>query len=128
MPDFQNNNRPISADAPKTWDFMETTLVGLIAYGAYGLAGWFALAVMQDVATTLSPVALDALATSFGSLAAIGVLWIAIRMAHREFAQYLALNCPRRDELVGALMITGALLAAELMLKPGAVGTAPNPY
>jgi membrane protease YdiL (CAAX protease family) len=134
MPDFQNSNRPAAAaGAPKTWDFMETTLVGLIAYGAYGLAGAFAqtaMSAMPNVTATLSPVPLEALAAIIGSLVAIAVLWIAIRMAHREFAQYLALNWPRRDELVGALMITGALLAAEFMLTPGtgAEGTASSPY
>jgi membrane protease YdiL (CAAX protease family) len=132
MPDFQHGNRPVKAmaQAPKTWDFAETTLVGLIAYGAYGVAGWFALLAMSDVTTTLSPAPLDALAAIIGSLAAIAVLWIAIRMAHREFTQYLALNWPRRDELVGALLITAALLGAEFMLKAG-VGdetVASNPY
>jgi membrane protease YdiL (CAAX protease family) len=135
MPDFRNNDRPAPAAAqgPKTWDFMETTLVGLIAYGVYGLVGSFALTVllaMPGVTKTLSPVPLDALATIVGSLAAIAVLRIAIRMAHREFAEYLALNWPRRDELVGALMITAALLGAEFMLIAGtsAEGSASNPY
>jgi len=34
MSDLQNSNQPVSATsrAPKTWDFMETTFVALIAY------------------------------------------------------------------------------------------------
>jgi membrane protease YdiL (CAAX protease family) len=133
MPDFQNNNSPTSAakPVPKIWGFAETAFVGLIAYGTYGLVGAFAREAIPDVTAKLPPVPLAALAATFGALAAITVLWIAIRMANSEFADYLALNWPSRDQLVGALMITAALLgAASILVDTGAEveATAFKPY
>lgn len=144
MADPQKPNSPVSAAAraPRTWDFMETTFVALIAYGVFMLTSGLALTVMlvmQDVVWTSSPTELDALAAEgrwqgtalvIGSVAAIVVLWVAIRMARREFAEYLALNWPSRDELVAALMIIAILVAAEMMLlsRAGVQGASSHPY
>ena len=105
---------------------METTLAALIAYGAYMLIGGLALTItltMHGITKSALPGELEAIAlqgrwqgvsTIVGSMAAIAVLWIAIRKAHREFAEYLALNWPSRDELVVALVITSILVAIEM--------------
>ena len=143
MPKSQNSDPPVSAAArvPKTWDFMETTFVALLAYGAYLLIGGLTLTVMlsmQGVANSASPAEFEALALQgrwqgvsviVGSIAAIAVLWIAVRRARREFTEYLALNWPSRDELVIALVITSILVAAEMMLlsRVGAEGGPSDP-
>jgi uncharacterized protein len=128
MSDFENANpsAPVSP-RPRTWDFMETTLAALIAYGVFTLTSGIALAVllgMQEGGNNLSPAQLDALATqgrSYGtaliiaSPLTIAVLWIAIRMAGREFAEYLALNWPSISQLVRALGVMAVLLVAEMV-------------
>ena len=120
---------------------METTFVALLAYGAYLLIGGLALTVMlsmQGAANSASPAEFEALALQgrwqgvsviVGSIAAIAVLWIAVRRAHREFTEYLALNWPSRDELVIALIITSILVATEMMLlsRAGAEGAPSDP-
>jgi membrane protease YdiL (CAAX protease family) len=60
----------------------------------------------------------------------IAVLWIAIRKARREFAEYLALNWPSRDELMRALAVVAVLLVAEFVLRSGGSGEGSvfNPY
>lgn len=103
---------------------METTFVALLAYGAYMLIGGLSLTViLQGIAN--SPAELAALAqqgrwqgisVTIGSLAAIAVLWIAIRKAGREFSEYLALNWPSWDELVLALLIMAIVVAAEMVM------------
>jgi CAAX protease family protein len=107
---------------------METTFVSLIAYGVYTLTSGLALGIMlamHDEAKTLSPAQLHALATQgrwygtaliIASPITVAVLWIAIRMAGREFAEYLALNWPRRDELMRALLIMAIVLMAEAVV------------
>ena len=44
MPDTENTKSPVSAR--RTWDFMETTLVCLIAYGAFTLTAGLALVIL----------------------------------------------------------------------------------
>ena len=121
---------------------METTFVTLIAYGVFTLTSGLALAFMlaaQYGATTLSPAELQALgvqgrwygaALIIASLPTIAVLWIAIRIARREFAEYLALNWPSRDEVVRAMAVAAILLVAEIMLwsDGGAGGSVSNPF
>jgi hypothetical protein len=72
----------------------------------------------------LSPAQLNALATQgrwFGaaliiaSPLTIAVLWIAIWMAGRDFAKYLALNWPSTGQLVRALEIMAVLSIAEMV-------------
>jgi membrane protease YdiL (CAAX protease family) len=128
MSDLENANAPVPGSSPplRTWDFMETVFVSLIAYGTYTLTSeivFSIMLVMHHVPKTLSPAQLQALAMQgywygtpliVASLFTIVVLWIAIRMAGREFAEYLALNWPRPRELVRALAIAAILLGAEL--------------
>jgi uncharacterized protein len=116
MQNYRDGNRPVSVTAqrPKTWDFMETTLVALVAYGVYGVVG--GLAVVALLATRggtalppagvqAMPMGLEYVASIVGGAATIVVLWIAIRMARRDFSEYLALKWPTRDEAMAALMI-----------------------
>jgi len=48
-----------------------------------------------------------------GTPAAIAVLWVAVRMAGRDFADYLALNWPRRDEVVVGFGVMIILMTIE---------------
>jgi membrane protease YdiL (CAAX protease family) len=138
MLDFQNNNRPASAArVPKTWDFMETTFVALVAYAVFGLTAWLSIGVLfalQDGLEKLSAAQLQALVTQgrwygFGMIfacpATIGVLWIAIRMAGREFTEYLALNWPGPGDLLRALAVVAILLAVEFAVSSS--GSSANP-
>lgn len=129
MPDPQNNNPSVAAAAraPRTWDFMETTFVALIAYAVFGLTAGISLIIMlrmQDGVEQLSPAQFQALAMQgrwYGAALiiacppTIAVLWIAIRMAGREFAEYLALNWPSRDELMRAFAAVAIILLAEFV-------------
>jgi uncharacterized protein len=105
---------------------METTLVTLIADGVFNLAGGLVVALVLSVVyggtRTLSPVEFQALWLEgrwqgAGLIAAvlptIAVLWVAIRMAGREFAEYLALNWPRGRELLRAFGIMAIVVLAE---------------
>lgn len=141
MLDSNDRNRPVSvaARAPRTWDFMETTFVALVAYGVFGLTSWLTLVVLvttQD-SGALSPAQLQAMPRGWDSAAAIlgcastiVVLWIAIGMARRDFSEYLALSRPTRDEVMGALMITIILWLGDIVLRslitPMAPSTSPH--
>ncbi|TYL94195.1 CPBP family intramembrane metalloprotease [Bradyrhizobium rifense] len=48
-----------------------------------------------------------------GAPAAVAVLWVAIRMAGRDFGEYLALNWPTGGEIVRALAITTIFMSIE---------------
>lgn len=116
---------------------METTFVVLITYAVFGLTSGFSLIIMlrmQDGVEQLSPAQFQALAMQGrwlgGALIVacpptIAVLWIAIRMAGREFAEYLALNWPSRNDLLCALGAAAIVLLAEFMLRSG--GPTGNP-
>jgi uncharacterized protein len=119
---------PISSSPLRTWDFFETLLVALIAYGVFTATGEFALMlVFSSCAALLSPAQLDALWFGFlgrwqgiGLLAAalptVAVLWVAIRMAGRGFAEYLALNWPSREAVLRAFGVMAILLSVESLL------------
>jgi membrane protease YdiL (CAAX protease family) len=97
---------------------METAFISLIAYGVYTLASGLALTIMLAIlngAKPSSPAQLQAygVALIVASSLTIAVLWIAIRIAGRDFAEYLALNWPSSGELRHALAITALLLLAE---------------
>jgi hypothetical protein len=66
----------------------------------------------------LSPAQLQAygVALIVASPLTIAVLWIAIRIAGRDFTEYLALNWPSSGELLHALAITPILLLAESLV------------
>jgi membrane protease YdiL (CAAX protease family) len=119
----------------RTWDFMETMLVSLIAWGVYGLTGGIASAIVlaqYDGAKTLSPALFQAYGASYIAACpfTVAVLWYAIRMARRDFAEYLSLNWPSSGDLLRALAITAILLLTET-LAASVVGTtenSSNPY
>jgi membrane protease YdiL (CAAX protease family) len=127
MSNFENANAraPVSSSPLRTWDFFETTLVALIADGVFTLTAGFALTFMLSMhggTSVLSPAEFRALWMEGRWLGAsivvatpptIVVLWVAIRMAGRGFAEYLALNWPTRRELLRALGIMAIVLLAE---------------
>lgn len=127
MADLKNVGDPIlgSQSARRTWDFWETTLVALIADGAFVLTGWMVLNVILAAsvgAKAFAPGEFQTLASQgrwygvfliSGAPPAIGVLWVAIRMAGREFGEYLALNWPTGGEIVRALAITTIFMSIE---------------
>jgi uncharacterized protein len=114
---------------------METVFVSLIAYGVYTLTSGLVLTIMlamHDGAKTLSSAQIQAEGVAYivASPLTIAVLWIAIRMAGRDFAEYLALNWPGSGELLHALAITALLLLAEALVVSvvGADKTWSDPY
>jgi membrane protease YdiL (CAAX protease family) len=125
MSNLENADPPVSVTPQplRTWDFMETACVSLIAYSVFALTGGLALAIMQaphDGTKPLSPAQAFAIqdprygaAYIVSSLCTIAVLWIAIRIARRDFADYLALNWPSLGELLRALGITAIVLLAQ---------------
>jgi uncharacterized protein len=130
MPDPQKDDPPVSAvsRAPRTWDFMETTFVALIAYAVFGLTAGLSLGVllaMQDGVGKLSSAQFQALAMQgnwYGAALIIScpptitVLWVAIRMARRKFTEYLALNWPSPGEFVRALPVAAIYLVACIVI------------
>jgi hypothetical protein len=121
---------------------METTLISLLAYGAFALASGIALTILvtvYDGANVSSASQIETLAMQgrwqgaalvIASPLAIAVLWIGIRMARREFAEYLALNWPSRGELIRALAIMAIVLMAESVVVSfvHAESSPVNPY
>src|SRR5713101_8400510 len=107
MSKLGNANSPVPVSPPplRTWDFMETAFVSLIAYGVYTLTSGLVLTIMlamHDGANTSSAAQFQAYGAGYivASPLTIAVLWIAIRMARRDFAEYLALNWPSSGELL----------------------------
>jgi membrane protease YdiL (CAAX protease family) len=110
---------------------METTLVVLIAYAVFtltaGLGAFIILLVTQDGLQKLTPAQFQELMMQgrwvgvgliIACLPTLAVLWIAIRKAGREFAEYLALNWPSRNELLLAFAATAAVILAHMMFWP----------
>jgi membrane protease YdiL (CAAX protease family) len=132
MLDSHDRNRPVSvtAQAPKTWDFMETTFVALVAYAVFGIASGLALivtilVVQKNIETPAQFQELAMQGRWYGVALIVAcpptlaVLWVAIRMAGRRFSEYLALNWPSRNELVSAFAVTFVLLLAQIVLGSG---------
>jgi membrane protease YdiL (CAAX protease family) len=122
MSNLENANSPVpvSPTPLRTWDFMETTLVALIAYGVNILASGLALTIMLAILNGAKPSSSAQLqaygvALIVSSPLTIAVLWIAIRIAGRDFAEYLALNWPSSGELRHALAVTALLLSVEVL-------------
>jgi CAAX protease family protein len=127
MLDPENIRSPVSVSArpPRTWDFMETLFVALLADGAFMLTSGLALTFMlvtYEGAGSLSPSQLRSLwlqgnwqgaAIIVGCVPAIAVIWIAVRKAGRDFAEYLALNWPSPGEIVRAFAIMVIIMAVE---------------
>lgn len=115
---------------PRTWDFMETTLVALVAYAVFGLTGGYGAAIvlaMQDGVAKLTPAQFQELAMQgrWVGVALItacpptlAVLWVATRKAGREFGEYLALNWPSRNDLLLAFAVTAFALAIQMAVWP----------
>jgi uncharacterized protein len=132
MSNFESTNSrlPISSPPLRTWDFLETTLVVLIAYGVFTATGELALAFIFGWSTqgmVLSPAELQALwlgllgrwqgiALIAATGPTIAVLWIAIRMAGRKFAEYLALNWPTQREAVRAFGVMAIVVVGESLV------------
>jgi hypothetical protein len=120
-----NSPIPVVPQRPRAWDFMETLLIALVADGVFFLASGLVLTIIMTAhagAIAMSEAQLHALLTQGnwqgtaligGSAPAIAVLWIAIRKARREFAEYLALNWPRPSELLYAFIVMAIVLVAE---------------
>ncbi|SHL87451.1 hypothetical protein SAMN05444159_7060 [Bradyrhizobium lablabi] len=100
---------------PRTWYFLGTAIFGLLAYGVMLLAqtlmliaaairyGLSSEAEFREFFHQAGPMAAMTIAASPFVLA---VLWIAIRIARRRFASYLALRWPSRGALARGLAIT----------------------
>lgn len=131
MSNFENANArlPDSAPPPRTWDFMETTFVVLIAYGVYTFVGGLAMTYMvalQDGVAKMSPAQLRDFAAQgrwygaavmIASPFTIAVLWIAIRKAGRGFAEYLALNWPTAAETAIGFGVFAGLAVLEWVIS-----------
>ena len=132
MSDTHNSNRPATGKprSPKTWDFMETTFVALIAYAVFLLTAGFGVSIillLQYGVEDLSPSLYRAIAMRghwYGAALIIAfaptlaVLWVAIRKAGREFTEYLALNWPSRNEMLLAFAVTAVFLLVESEFLP----------
>ncbi|MGY3137209.1 hypothetical protein ACVWZM_007891 [Bradyrhizobium sp. USDA 4501] len=58
MSNFENANAPVPAPPQRTWDFVETAFVILIAYGVFTLVGGWAMTIIiaaQDGVARMSP-------------------------------------------------------------------------
>jgi membrane protease YdiL (CAAX protease family) len=127
MSDLVRASPPISAPSapPRAWGFLETTLVALIADGVLMLTGGFALVLLLWVyggTRGLSATEFEAMwpqgrwqgaSIIVAALPTIALLWVAIRMAGGEFAEYLALNWPTKRELLLAFGVTAIVVLAE---------------
>lgn len=114
---------------------METLLAVLLAYGAFVLTGGFALRLLLAAyggTKNLTPAEFQAVweqgrwqasGIILGTPAAIAMLWAAVRMAGRDFADYLALNWPSRDEVICGfgVMIILITIEAFVTIKLGMV-------
>jgi membrane protease YdiL (CAAX protease family) len=125
MSDLQRADPLAAGPQLRTWDFWETTLVALLADGAFVLTGSVVVSIVLAVNAgprAYAPGEFQALASQgrwygvfliSGAPAAIAVLWVAIRMAGREFGEYLALSWPTGGEIVRALAITTIFMSIE---------------
>ncbi|MBR1271069.1 CPBP family intramembrane metalloprotease [Bradyrhizobium sp. AUGA SZCCT0222] len=119
---------PVLPRQPRTWYFLGSAVIALLAYIAFNLAhlivGFLVLVQTADPSMTdaqLTELMFRGGAIGAGTIAAcpvvLAVLWAAIRIARPGFTEYLALNWPNRGELVYGLAITFAFLLAWLLLS-----------
>lgn len=108
---------------PRTWKFFGTSLWAIAAFLALALTeiiavlfayGFFARGEFDDAAfrAFADHGAVIGGAALVGMPAALGVLWLATRIARRSFASYLALRWPPLREILFAAIATVALLIA----------------
>lgn len=100
---------------PRTWYFLGTAIFGLLAYGAMLLAQTLTLVAAAIRVGISSEAEFRELVNQGSSVAAITIvacpfvlaaLWVAIRLARRRFASYLALRWPSLRALGRGLAIT----------------------
>lgn len=117
---------------PRTWYFFGSLGFALLAYLAFYCGAWLISIAVFMADMCLSPIAWDssshqaywhAWTVLGGTPFAIGVIWLAVRRARREFVDYLALIWPRADELVLALI--GTFIAFHLISAFGGLLGAP---
>lgn len=107
---------------PPVWGFAGTAIWGGLAFGAMSVAQILPLVMalwlfadhdLSDASVKAISDRPDILAASIicGLPAALAVLWVAIRMKKRAFADYLALRWPQGRELVQALAMSVVVLA-----------------
>src|SRR5262245_44193825 len=126
MSNLENANAGVPAASPplRTWDFLETTFVVLIAEAVFiGMAQLGLTYILTMHGTkALSPAELGAswiegrwqgAGVTVAALPTIAVLWIAVRMTGRGFAEYLALNWPTRREALRAFGMVAIIVVAE---------------
>jgi hypothetical protein len=132
MSNSQNSGRPAAtARSPRTWNFVETTFVALIAYAVFALTGglgsYVIFLMLQDGAQKLGPAQFQELlaqwrwhgvALIIACPPTLAVLWVAIRIARREFAEYLALNWPTPKDMLLAFAVAAGLIVAQMVLMP----------
>ena len=114
------------ARRPRTWDFAETLFVALIAEGVFKLTAGLGVGVLlamlggidgmpnAQLQAMLSQGNWHGATVIVSTPPTIAVLWIAVRMARREFGEYLALNWPSGGEVGRALAIMSILLMVEM--------------
>ncbi|MGY4170678.1 CPBP family intramembrane glutamic endopeptidase [Bradyrhizobium sp. USDA 4529] len=122
MSNFENANAPVpaSAKSPRVWDFLETTLVGLLAYGAFLLTGGLGVLVLMHAQYGTIPIAQVGLERTLAgcrsgarkSSRCCGALGRRPQ-ARSGLSEYLALNWPSSRELFLALAIAAVLLIVE---------------
>ncbi len=119
---------PVLPRQPRTWYFLGSTVIVLLAYAALNLAHMVVMfvAVIQNGDPSMTEAQLHEFVFRGGNFAAgtiaacpavLAVLWAATRIAGQRFTKYLALNWPRRDELVHGIAISLAFLLAWLLLS-----------
>jgi membrane protease YdiL (CAAX protease family) len=100
---------------PRTWFFLGTAIFGLLAYGAMLLAQTAMLVAAAIRYGITSEAEFRAFVAQGGPIAAVtivacpfvlAVLWVAIRIARRRFASYLALRWPSLGAIARGLAIT----------------------
>jgi hypothetical protein len=124
---------------PRTWYFWGTTILGSLAHGAMLLAQVVVLVAAAlfrfggaDMPETQVKAFMHqgdtiAVATIVASPVMLAVLWMAIRLARRRFASYLALRWPCRKQLLGGLAaMFGFMVVWEVLLS--AFGRTPPAY
>ena len=130
MSNPENAHSPLSASPrpPRTLDFVETLLVALIADGVFLLTSGIFLSILLYMHEgAMSPAHFRTLwlqgnwqgvGVIVGSPSTIAVLWLAVREARRDFAEYLALNWPSRGDVLYAFALMAILFVAEMVVDP----------
>lgn len=129
MSDLENANArvPVSSAQLRSWDFLETAFVVLIADAVFTLTAQLALTYILSMHGTrvLSPAELQAswvegrwqgAGIAVAAVPTIAVLWIAVRMTGRGFAEYLALSWPTRREVLHAFGIMVAVIFTQRLI------------